>query len=99
VPNRSVVKGFVTTIGCFDGFSGRLPIHQCPTGACHCLQDNNCPDDPVKASTGNEAKRQQVTARIANGDWIAAILVRSQEAQRIREVTQDQALKRSGPFR
>lgn len=56
-------------------------------------------DDPVKASKDVEAKRQQVAARIANGDQIAAIQVRSQQAQRVREVTQDQALKRSGPSR
>ena len=56
-------------------------------------------DDPVKASKDVEAKRQQVAARIANGDGIAAIQVRSQQAQRVREVTQDQALKRSGPSR
>ena len=57
------------------------------------------PDDPVKASKDVEAKRQQVAARIANGDKIAAIQIRNQQAQRVREVTQDQALKRSGPSR
>ena len=57
------------------------------------------PDDPVKASKDVEAKRQQVAARIANGDKIAAIQIRNQQAQRVREVTQDQALIRSGPSR
>ena len=57
------------------------------------------PDDPVKASREVEAKRQQVATRIANGDKIAAIQVRNQQAQRVREVTQDQALKRTGPSR
>jgi Large polyvalent protein-associated domain 7 len=57
------------------------------------------PDDPVKASKDVEAKRQQVAMRIANGDKIAAIQIRNQQAQRVREVTQDQVLKRSGPTR
>jgi hypothetical protein len=57
------------------------------------------PDDPVKASKEVEVKRQQVAARIANGDKIAAIQIRNQQTQRVREVTQDQALKRSGPSR
>ncbi len=52
------------------------------------------PDDPVEASKDVEAKRQQVANRIANGDKIAAIQIRNQQAQRAREVTQDQALKR-----
>lgn len=56
-------------------------------------------DDPVKASKDVEAKRQQVAVRIANGDRIAAIQVRNQQTQRVREVTQGQALKRSGPSR
>ena len=53
------------------------------------------PDDPVKASKHVEARRQQVAARIANGDKIAAIHVRNQQAQRVREVTQDDALRRN----
>jgi hypothetical protein len=57
------------------------------------------PDDPVKASKEVEAQRQKVATRIANGDGIAAIQVRNQQKQRVREVTQDQALKRSGPSR
>ena len=57
------------------------------------------PDDPVKASKEVEAKRRQVATRIANGDKIAPIRVRNQQAQRVREVTQDQALKRTGPSR
>ena len=57
------------------------------------------PDDPVKASKQIEAKRQHVATRIANGDKIAAIQARNQQAQRVREVTQDQALKRTGPSR
>lgn len=57
------------------------------------------PDDPVKASKDVEAKRQQVATRIANGDKIAVIQIRNQQAHRVREVTQDQTLKRSGPSR
>ena len=57
------------------------------------------PDDPVKASKEVEAKRQKVATQIANGDKIAAIQLRNQQAQRVREVTQDQALKRTGPSR
>ena len=52
------------------------------------------PDDPAKAARDVEAKRQQVAARIANGDKIAAVQIRNQQAQRVREVTQDQAMKR-----
>ncbi|ALH80125.1 LPD7 domain-containing protein [Sphingopyxis macrogoltabida] len=57
------------------------------------------PDDPVKAAKDVEAKRNEVARRIANGDKIAAIRVRNQQAQRIREVTQDQALTREGRTR
>lgn len=57
------------------------------------------PDDPVKASKDVEAKRQQVAARIATGDQIAAIQVRNQQTQRVREVTQEKALQRNGPSR
>ena len=56
-------------------------------------------DDPVKASKEVEARRQQVAIRIANGDKIAIIQVRNQQAQRVREVTQDQALSREGRTR
>ncbi len=52
------------------------------------------PDNPVKASKEVEARRQEVARRIANGDKIASIQVRNQQAQRVREVTQDQALSR-----
>lgn len=52
------------------------------------------PDDPVKAAKEVEARRQEVARRIANGDRIAAIQVRNQQAQRVRDVTQDQALSR-----
>ena len=52
------------------------------------------PDDPVKASKEVEARRLEVASRIANGDKIATIQVRNQQAQRIREVTQEQALSR-----
>lgn len=57
------------------------------------------PDDPAKASKDVEAKRHEVARRIANGDKIAAIQVRNQQAQRVREVTQDQALRREGRTR
>jgi Large polyvalent protein-associated domain 7 len=52
------------------------------------------PDDPVKVSMEVEARRQEVARRIANGDKIATIQVRDQQAQRVREVTQDQAWSR-----
>lgn len=54
------------------------------------------PDDPVKASKDVEARRQEVARRIASGDKIAAIQVRNQQAQRVREITQEQALSREG---
>jgi hypothetical protein len=57
------------------------------------------PDDPVKASKEVEARRQEVARRIANGDKIATIQVRNQQAQRVREVTQEQALSRDGRAR
>ncbi|MEG3143550.1 LPD7 domain-containing protein [Sphingomonas sp. RT2P30] len=57
------------------------------------------PDDPVKASKEVETRRQEVARRIANGDKIAAIQVRNQQAQRVREVTQDQAVSREGRTR
>ena len=57
------------------------------------------PDDPVKASKDVEAQRQKVARRIASGDKIAAIQVRNQQAQRAREVTQDQAMSRGGRSR
>lgn len=57
------------------------------------------PDDQVKASKEVEARRQEVARRIASGDKIATIQVRSQQAQRVREITQDQALSREGRTR
>ena len=57
------------------------------------------PDDSVKASKDVEARRQEVARRIANGDKIATIQVRNQQAQRVREVTQDQAMSRDGRSR
>ena len=57
------------------------------------------PDDPVKASKEVEARRKEVAIRIANGDRIAVIQVRNQQAQRIREVTQEQVLQRDGRTR
>ncbi len=56
-------------------------------------------DDPVKASKEVEARRQEVARRIASGDKIAVMQVRSQQAQRVREITQDQALRREGRAR
>ena len=56
-------------------------------------------DDPVKASKEVEARRQEVAIRIANGDKIAIIQVRNQQAQRVREITQDQVLPRDGRSR
>jgi hypothetical protein len=52
------------------------------------------PDDPVKASKEVEARRQEVAIRIARGDRIAIIQVRNQQAQRVRDITQDQILQR-----
>jgi len=57
------------------------------------------PDDPVKASKEVETRRQEVARRIANGDKIATIQVRNQQAQHVREVTQDQTLSRGGRTR
>lgn len=57
------------------------------------------PDDPVKASKEVEARRQEVARRIANGDKIATIQVRNQQAQRVREATQEQVLQRDGRSR
>ncbi|RDV07743.1 DNA primase [Sphingorhabdus pulchriflava] len=57
------------------------------------------PDDPVKASKEVEARRQEVAIRIARGDRIAVIQVRNQQAQRVREITQEQVLQRDGRSR
>jgi len=57
------------------------------------------PDDPVKASKEVEARRQEVAIRIAKGDRIAVIQVRNQQAQRVRDITQEQVLQRDGRSR
>jgi Large polyvalent protein-associated domain 7 len=57
------------------------------------------PDDLLKASREVEARRQEVAARIARGDRIAVIQVRNQQAQRVREITQEQVLQRDGRYR
>ncbi len=57
------------------------------------------PDDPVKASKEVEARRQEVAIRIANGDRIAVIQVRNSQAQRVRDITQEQVLQRDGRSR
>ena len=57
------------------------------------------PDDPVKASKEVEARRQEVAIRIAKGENIAVIQVRNQQAQRVCEITQEQALQRDGRSR
>lgn len=57
------------------------------------------PNDPVKASKEVEARRQEVAIRIAKGENIAVIQVRNQQAQRVREITQEQALQRDGRSR
>lgn len=57
------------------------------------------PDEPAKASKEVEARRQEVAIRIAKGDRIAVIQVRNQQAQRVRDITQEQALQRDGRSR
>jgi hypothetical protein len=57
------------------------------------------PDDPVKASKEIEARRQEVAIRIAKGEKIAVIQVRNQQAQRVRDITQEQVLQRDGRSR
>ena len=52
------------------------------------------PDDPIKATKEIEARRQEVAIRIASGDRIAVIQVRNEQAQRVRQITQDQVLQR-----
>lgn len=53
------------------------------------------PNDPKRAARDVEAKRQEVATRIAKGDKIASIQVRNRQTQRVHELTQDQAMKRS----
>jgi Large polyvalent protein-associated domain 7 len=57
------------------------------------------PDDPVKASKEVEVRRQEVAIRIAKGDKIAVIQVRNQQAQRVRDITQEQVLQQDGRTR
>lgn len=57
------------------------------------------PDNPVKASKEVEARRQEVAVRIAKGDQIAVIQVRNQQAQRVRDIAQEQVLQRDGRTR
>lgn len=57
------------------------------------------PDDPVKASKEVESRRQEVAIRIANGDKIAVVQVRNQQAQRVRDITQEQAVQRDARSR
>jgi Large polyvalent protein-associated domain 7 len=57
------------------------------------------PDDQLKASKEVEARRQDVAVRIAKGDKIAVIQVRNQQAQRVRDITQEQVLQRDGRSR
>lgn len=57
------------------------------------------PDDPAKASKDVEARRHQIAERIIKGDPIAAIQIRNQQKQPVREAVPDHSLKRSGPPR
>jgi Large polyvalent protein-associated domain 7 len=57
------------------------------------------PDDPAKASKEVEARRQEVAIRIAKGDRIAVVQVRNQQAQKVRDITQEQVLQRDGRTR
>jgi hypothetical protein len=52
------------------------------------------PDDPIKAAREVEARRQEVALRIAKGDKIAVIQARSSQAQRVRDIPQEQVLQR-----
>jgi hypothetical protein len=56
-------------------------------------------DDPVKAPKEVEARRLEVAIRIAKGDRIAVVQVRNQQAQRVRDITQEQVLQRDGRTR
>lgn len=57
------------------------------------------PDDPAKASKEVEARQREVAIRIAKGDRIAVVQVRNLEAQRVRDITQEQVLQRDGRSR
>lgn len=54
------------------------------------------PDDSAKASKEVEARRQEVAIRIAKGEKMAVVQVRNQQAQRVRDITQEQVLQRDG---
>lgn len=56
-------------------------------------------DDPIKASKEVEARRQEIATRIAKGESIAVIQVRNQQAQKVRDITQEQVLQRDGRTR
>lgn len=55
--------------------------------------------DSAKAAREIEARRQAVARRIASGDQIASVQIRGQQAQRVREVAQEQVLQRDGRTR
>jgi Large polyvalent protein-associated domain 7 len=57
------------------------------------------PDDPIKASKEVEARRQEVAIRITKGDRAAVIQVRNSQAQRARDIAQEQVLQRDGRSR
>ena len=57
------------------------------------------PDDPAKVTKEVEARRREVALRIAKGDKIAVIQERNNQAQRVRDITQEQALQRDGRSR
>ena len=57
------------------------------------------PDDPMKASKEVEARRQGIARRIASGDQIASVQIRNQQAQRVREIAQEQVMQRDGRTR
>jgi ribonuclease HI len=57
------------------------------------------PDVPVKASKEVEARRQEVSIRIAKGDRAAVIQVRNSQAQRVRDIAHEQVFQRDGRSR
>lgn len=57
------------------------------------------PDDPVRASKEVEAKRREIAQRIANGDKIAVVQIRNEQAKAVRDLSQDQSLSREGRTR
>lgn len=56
-------------------------------------------DDPAKAAREIEARRQAIASRIASGDQIASVQIRGQQAERVRELAQEQVLQRDGRTR